>query len=78
MLLVLCSQGEAVATLGSFWMNPLIFGYRRPPMKALTYHGAKNLRLETVPAPVLSAVDDVILRVTGFCDLAMLFIVLRK
>jgi threonine dehydrogenase-like Zn-dependent dehydrogenase len=34
-------------------------------MKALTYHGARDVRVETVPDPVLQAPDDIILRVTA-------------
>lgn len=34
-------------------------------MKALTYQGAKDVRVETVPDPVLEASDDVVLRVTA-------------
>ena len=34
-------------------------------MKALTYQGAKKVRVETVPDPVLYAPDDIILRVTA-------------
>ncbi|WP_431046439.1 zinc-dependent alcohol dehydrogenase [Roseateles sp. L2-2] len=34
-------------------------------MLALTYHGAKDVRVETVPDPVLAADDDVLLRVTA-------------
>jgi threonine dehydrogenase-like Zn-dependent dehydrogenase len=34
-------------------------------MKALTYQGAKKVRVETVPDPVLSADDDILLRVTA-------------
>lgn len=34
-------------------------------MKALTYHGAKDVRVETVPDPVLVADDDLLLRVTA-------------
>ena len=34
-------------------------------MRALTYHGTKDVRVETVPDPVLQNVDDVILRVTA-------------
>nr|KAJ9627425.1 hypothetical protein H2204_009652 [Knufia peltigerae] len=34
-------------------------------MQALTYHGRKDVRVETVPDPVLAADDDVILRVTA-------------
>jgi threonine dehydrogenase-like Zn-dependent dehydrogenase len=34
-------------------------------MKALTYHGVKDVRLDTVPDPVIAADDDVVLRVTA-------------
>ena len=34
-------------------------------MKALTYQGAKDVRVENVPDPVLLAQDDVLLRVTA-------------
>lgn len=34
-------------------------------MKALTYHGTKDVRVETVPDPVLVEPDDIILRVTA-------------
>ncbi|HSI44250.1 MAG TPA: zinc-dependent alcohol dehydrogenase [Methylotenera sp.] len=34
-------------------------------MRALTYHGAKDVRIETVPDPVLLEDDDVLLRVTA-------------
>lgn len=34
-------------------------------MKALTYHSAKDIRLETVPDPVIKDEQDVILRVTA-------------
>ncbi|MGF6492216.1 threonine dehydrogenase-like Zn-dependent dehydrogenase [Luteibacter sp. 621] len=34
-------------------------------MKALTYHGSKDVRVETVPDPVLQQDDDIILRVTA-------------
>jgi threonine dehydrogenase-like Zn-dependent dehydrogenase len=34
-------------------------------MKALTYHGSKDVRVETVPDPVIVASDDIILRVTA-------------
>ncbi|AWH21537.1 MULTISPECIES: zinc-dependent alcohol dehydrogenase [Stenotrophomonas] len=34
-------------------------------MQALTYHGRKDVRVETVPDPVLAADDDLILRVTA-------------
>ena len=34
-------------------------------MRALTYHGSKDVRVDTVPDPALAAPDDVILRVTA-------------
>jgi threonine dehydrogenase-like Zn-dependent dehydrogenase len=34
-------------------------------MKALTYHGSKDVRVENVPDPTLVADDDIILRVTA-------------
>ena len=34
-------------------------------MQALTYHGAHDVRVETVPDPMLEAADDIILRVTA-------------
>jgi threonine dehydrogenase-like Zn-dependent dehydrogenase len=34
-------------------------------VKALTYHGSKDVRVETVPDPVLTDGDDLILRVTA-------------
>jgi threonine dehydrogenase-like Zn-dependent dehydrogenase len=34
-------------------------------MKALTYHGSKDVRVETMPDPTILASDDVILRVTA-------------
>lgn len=34
-------------------------------MKALTYHGSKDVRVLTVPDPVLYADDDIILRITA-------------
>lgn len=34
-------------------------------MKALAYHGSKDVRLDTVPDPVIEAPDDIILRVTA-------------
>ena len=34
-------------------------------MRALTYHGAHDVRVETVPDPILEAPDDIILRVTA-------------
>ena len=34
-------------------------------MKALTYHGSKDVRVESVPDPILEQDDDIILRVTA-------------
>jgi len=34
-------------------------------MRALTYHGSKDVRVDTVPDPALAAPDDIILRVTA-------------
>ena len=34
-------------------------------MKALTYQGAKDVRVENVPDPILEASDDIVLRVTA-------------
>ena len=34
-------------------------------MKALTYHGTKDVRVETVPDPTIVAADDIILRITA-------------
>lgn len=34
-------------------------------MRALTYQGAKDVRVETVPDPVITANDDIVLRVTA-------------
>jgi threonine dehydrogenase-like Zn-dependent dehydrogenase len=34
-------------------------------MRAMTYHGAHDVRVETVPDPQLEAADDIILRVTA-------------
>ncbi len=34
-------------------------------MKALTYHGSKDVRVENVPDPTLTADDDILLRVTA-------------
>ncbi|MFP5390452.1 MAG: zinc-dependent alcohol dehydrogenase [Gammaproteobacteria bacterium] len=34
-------------------------------MRALTYHGSHDVRVETVPDPILQETDDVILRVTA-------------
>ena len=34
-------------------------------MKALTYHGSKDVRVGTLPDPVVQQDDDVILRVTA-------------
>lgn len=39
-------------------------------MKALTYHGSRDVRVETVPDPILVENDDIVLRVTAtaICD----------
>ena len=34
-------------------------------MRAMTYHGAHDVKIETVPDPVIEAPDDIILRVTA-------------
>lgn len=34
-------------------------------MRAITYHGAHDFRVESVPDPILEAPDDIILRVTA-------------
>ena len=34
-------------------------------MRALTYHGAEDVRVETVPDPIIQEADDIILRVTA-------------
>lgn len=34
-------------------------------MRALTWQGARDVRVETVPDPALVAADDIILRVTA-------------
>ncbi len=34
-------------------------------MRALTYHGAQDVRVDTVPDPILQDADDIILRVTA-------------
>jgi threonine dehydrogenase-like Zn-dependent dehydrogenase len=34
-------------------------------MRALTYHGARDVRVESVPDPILTADDDVILRISA-------------
>jgi threonine dehydrogenase-like Zn-dependent dehydrogenase len=34
-------------------------------MKALTYHDSKDVRVDTVPDPVITQSDDIILRVTA-------------
>lgn len=34
-------------------------------MRALTYHGSEDVRVDTVPDPVLSAPDDILLKVTA-------------
>jgi len=40
-------------------------------MKALTYHGAKDVRVETVPDPRLVEPDDIVLRVTATANLRL-------
>jgi len=39
--------------------------YERNAMKALTYHGARDVRVETVPDPAIVEQDDIILRTTA-------------
>lgn len=34
-------------------------------MKALTYHGPHNVKVENVPDPIIEAQEDIILRVTA-------------
>ncbi|MFN9471240.1 hypothetical protein [Acidovorax sp.] len=34
-------------------------------MRALTYQGAKDVRVETVPDPIMVTDDDILLRVTA-------------
>lgn len=34
-------------------------------MRALTYHGAQDVKVDTVPDTVIEASDDIILRVTA-------------
>ncbi|STQ58869.1 oxidoreductase, Zn-dependent and NAD(P)-binding [Pseudescherichia vulneris] len=34
-------------------------------MKALTYHGPHNVRVESVPDPIIEQQDDIILRITA-------------
>ncbi len=34
-------------------------------MRALTYHGAEDVRVETVADPIIQEPDDIILRVTA-------------
>ena len=34
-------------------------------MKALTFHGSKDVRIDTVPDPILQEADDILLRVTA-------------
>jgi threonine dehydrogenase-like Zn-dependent dehydrogenase len=34
-------------------------------MKALTYHGSRDVRVETMPDPIILAADDILLRVTA-------------
>lgn len=36
-------------------------------MCALSYHDTRNVRVESVPDPVVQEADDVILRVTAAC-----------
>lgn len=36
-------------------------------MRALTYHGTRDVRVESVADPVIQEADDVILRVTAAC-----------
>lgn len=42
-------------------------------MRALTYHGSKDVRVDTVPDPTLAAPDDLILRVTATAIAARTF-----
>src|SRR5690606_13056573 len=62
-------RGPALMTKVSHPGASLFLGvFHQPigkPMKALTYQGAKDVRVETVPDPVLEASDDVVLRVTA-------------
>ncbi|KPW71904.1 Glutathione-dependent formaldehyde dehydrogenase [Pseudomonas cannabina] len=39
--------------------------YRGLIMRALTYHGAKDVKVDTVPDPIIEQQDDIILRVTA-------------
>ena len=39
--------------------------HSRDPMKALTCHGAKDVRVETVPDPVIAQPNGILLRVTA-------------
>lgn len=34
-------------------------------MRALTYHGSHNVKVDTVPDPIIQEPDDIILRVTA-------------
>lgn len=43
-------------------------------MRALTYHGARDVRVESVPDPVIQEPDDVILRVTANASVAQTYI----
>ncbi len=43
-------------------------------MKALTYHGGKDARVETVTDPVLQEDDDILLRVTSTAICGWLYI----
>ena len=45
------------------WRATLVAPVRRSSrMKALTYHGAKDVRVETMPDPTIEADDDLVLR----------------
>jgi threonine dehydrogenase-like Zn-dependent dehydrogenase len=72
-------EGEADVIVG--WNKALVaMSKRRPcstaavtatrlskeiPLKALTYQGAKNVKVENVPEPTIVATDDILLRVTS-------------
>ena len=45
-------------------------------MRALTYHGAEDVRVETVADPIIQEPDDIILRVTAtaICGLIYIYI----
>ena len=36
-------------------------------MRALSYHGTRDVRVESVPDPMIKEADDVILKVTAAC-----------